>query len=267
MTPLSSSIHLNCMMKTEYLNNLIEQWTALGASFGSRPWLGMIDIERLLLDTARHSPFQSRLFIMAATWLHAYGDLVAKHRLKRLICEELEDEHRPTIGLLLDIAQQGTHPLEFQSIIRHLEPNDCPHPLYNISRKNDRLALRAEKRASRISKRWGLWCEPFDLKHDALRPASWMIRSHPELRTRADFRGDLRASILAALRCDPGAGHSELRLARLAGGSRAQVRNALNNLQMTNRVRCEPAAGANRIEISLPEREYELIGQCAARIH
>lgn len=254
-------------MKTEYLDNLTEQWTALGASFGSRPWLGEIDIERLILDTARCSPAQSRLFIMAATWLHTYGDLVAKHRLKRLIREELEFEHQPTIGLLLDIAQQGTHPLEFQSIIKNLEPNRNPHPLFRTSQKNDRLVMRAKKRASPISLRWGLWCEAFELKDDALRPASWMIRSHPELRTRADFRGDLRASILAALRFDSCAGHSELRLAQLAGGSRAQVRKALMNLQLTGRVEREPARRANRTEISLASEHAESSDPLSATPH
>ena len=51
------------------------------------------------------------------------------------------------------------------------------------------------------------------------------------------LRGDLRVSVLAALRFDEGAGNSELALARAAGGSRAQIRNALENLEMTGRVR------------------------------
>lgn len=111
----------------------------------------------------------------------------------------------------------------------------------------------AKRKASAISRRWNLWCQPVEFKEDAMRPPSWMMARQPQLRTRADFRGDLRASILAALRHDPGAGESEMRLAELAGGSRAQVRNALRNLQMTGRVTSRRVEGANRREVTLAQ--------------
>jgi predicted transcriptional regulator len=69
------------------------------------------------------------------------------------------------------------------------------------------------------------------------------MERHPEFVVRADMRGDLRVSVLASLRFDAGAGQSELALARAAGGSRAQVRNALDNLEMTGRVRRLSAGG------------------------
>jgi hypothetical protein len=192
-----------------------------------------------------------RLVTVAATWLHTYGDMVARHRLKRLIHDELDPEHRPTLGLLLDLAQQGTHPLAFLSITKQLEPAAGAKPLFLAARGSPKLARLAERRASALSRRWNLWCQPIEFKDDAIRPAAWVVQRHPALRTRADFRGDLRASILAALRHDPGAGHSELELARLAGGSRAQVRSALTNLEMTGRVARRRAVGANRREIDL----------------
>jgi hypothetical protein len=185
---------------------------------------------------------------MAATWLHTYGDLIAKHRLKRLIRDELETEFRPVLGLLLDIAQQGTHPLEFQTITKTLEPAESPAPLFDIERTHPRLTHRSERNASAISKAWNRWCAPFELKDDALRPASWLMNRHPEFITRADFRGDLRASILASLRHDEGAGHSEQRLARMAGGSRAQTIASLRNLELTGRVYSELAERGNRRE-------------------
>jgi DNA-binding GntR family transcriptional regulator len=40
----------------------------------------------------------------------------------------------------------------------------------------------------------------------------------------------------ASLQFDDGAGQSELALARACGGSRSQVRNALDNLTLTGRV-------------------------------
>ena len=238
-------------MKTKSLDKLVALWTSIGAGFNAQPASGPVDLERLLLDTARHASDMSRLFIMAATWLHTYGDLIAKHRLKRLIRDELEAEYRPVLGLLLDIAQQGTHPLEFQTITKTLEPAHAPTPLFDIDRTHPKLAERASKNASAISKSWNLWCAPFEFKNDALRSASWLMNRHPEFVTRADFRGDLRASILASLRHDEGAGYSEQRLARMAGGSRAQAIASLRNLELTGRVHSEQAERGNRREHAL----------------
>ena len=236
---------------SEQLDKLLQRWASIGAGFNIELADEDVDLERLLLDTARRAPENARLFTMAATWLHTYGDMIAKHRLKRLIHDELEPEARPIIGLLLDTAQQGTHPLEFETVIKQLETAKEPMPLFMSNRRNAKLAQLAKRRASDISRRWNRWCQSIEFKDDAIRPASWIIERHPALRTRADFRGDLRASILASLRYDPGAGDSELKLAQLSGGSRAQVRSALTNLQMTGRVSTRPATGANRREINL----------------
>ncbi len=241
-------------MNETTLDSLLGTWSSLGAGFNVPPHEASdVDLERLLLDTARHTPKMARLFIVAATWLHAYGDTVAKHRLKRLIDEELEPEHRPILGLLLDTAQQGTHPREFESVIKHLSPAASPKPLFESARQSKKLADIGRRRASALSRKWGLWAQPIEFKEDAIRPAAWIMSRHPSLRTRADFRGDLRASILAALRYDADAGESESRLAELAGGSRSQVRNAIDNLRLTGRVSRRQAEGANRVEIQLAE--------------
>ena len=220
---------------SDRLDNLVSQWTRIGAGFAASGAAESPDLERLLLATAREAPGMARLFIMAATWLHRYGDLIAKHRLKRLIRDELEPEHHATLGLLLDIAQQGTHPAQFASIIRELSPASQPRPLFDIERTSKTLIERARRRASPISTRWGLWCDTIEFKDDALRPASWLMHHNPALIMRADFRGDLRASVLASLAHDADAGLSELHLARQCGGSRAQVRSALENLELTGK--------------------------------
>lgn len=239
-------------MNRTTLDNLIATWSSLGAGFAAEPLDAHdLDLERLLLDTTRHIPTMARLFTMAATWLHIYGDTIAKHRLIRLIDDELEPEYRPVLGLLLDTAQQGTHPRAFESITKRLSPEASPKPLFESSRENGTLAEIAQRRASSLSRKWGLWAQPVELKRDAIRPPSWMMERHPELRTRADFRGDLRASILAALRHDPNAGASESRLADAAGGSRSQVRNAINNLVLSGRVSSRRAEGANRVVVEL----------------
>lgn len=233
------------------LSRAVRQWTSIGCGFGCDPTDGAIDLERLLIDTAQLAPQMTRLFIMAATWLNAYGEALARHRLSRMASERLSQCEGATLGLLLEIAQTDTRPPEFQSIIRRLQPAPEPGPLFDVSRLNSDLLKRAEETASNVSRRWNLWCDDIELKHDALYMPRWITTRHPDYITRFDFRGDLRASILAALQFDHGAGDSELRLAHCAGGSRSQVRAALRNLELTGRITRTRADHANRIEIRL----------------
>lgn len=249
------STHWNTTTVTDRLEQLVTQWARLGAGFNAALAAETPDLERLLLETARESSKMARLFIMAATWLHRYGDLVARHRLKRLIREELERDFHATLGLMLDLSQQGTHPLQFASIIRELSPAGPPRPLFDAERASPLLAQRAMRRASDVSRRWGLWCEAFEFKDDALRPAAWLMHNNPGLITRADFRGDLRASVLASLEHDVGAGQSELELARRCGGSRAQVRSALENLELTGK--------AHRLRTDRDRRTHISLGECS----
>lgn len=242
-----------CESMNDPLDNLLAKWARLGAGFNIAPAAETPDLERLLLATARHGPQMSRLFIMAATWLNQYGDLVAKSRLKRLILAELAPEHRPVLALLLDVAHQGTHPPQFQSIIKSIPPATSAGPLFEIERSNERLCERARRHASPISQKWGLWCAPIEFKPDALRAPRWVMSHNPGFITRADFRGDLRSSILAALKHDDNAGDGESQLARSSGGSRAQVRNALDNLQLTGKVSRAFVPAARRTRIALQD--------------
>lgn len=242
-------------MKNKSLDDILNQWANLGAGFDIIYANDDIDLERLIIDTSRYISKMSRLYIMTATWLHIYGDMVAKHRLKRLINEELELEYQPVLGLLLDTAQEGTHPLQFKSITDQLSPARKFNPLFDSFKGNSKLAKIAKHRASDVSCKWKLWAQPIDFKDDAIRPSSWIINRYPILRTKAEYLGDLRASILSALKYDEGAGYSEGRLAECAGGSRAQVHSILRKLELTCRVETFKIEGANRRVIQLIEME------------
>jgi hypothetical protein len=228
------------------LNGTIERWGALGAGFDAGDHFETPDLERLILDTARCAPRSARLVAASATWLDAYAGLVALHRLKRLVRDELDPRDHPALGFLLDSAQRDHHQPPFATVTKLLTPASECAPLYDDQRTNAAMVALAERRSSALAQRWGVWAQGVETKPDALRPAHWLMRTHPTMRLRADFRGDLRASVLASLRFDEGAGSSEVALARCAGGSRSQVRNALANLEMTGRITRTPADDANR---------------------
>lgn len=225
-------------MNANEIHHAVGQWVRLGAMFNIPPVNGTVDVERLLLDTARCAPSNARLFILAVTWLTCYGEYVARHRLARMILHELEAEHRPVMGLMLDLAREknARNSHRFNQAIAACGGVRDHRPLLDIDRRNGFFSRAARQNASVLSLKWGRWMEVFALKENAIRPAKWIIQTNPDLQWRADFAGDLRASILAELQANPRAGDSESELARACGVTRAAIIAALAKLEQAGRI-------------------------------
>ncbi len=218
------------------LDTLIARWTRAGAGFSAKPASRSPDLERLLLDTARHAHSDPRLLDMAFTWLCSYGDLIAKHRLCMMIADDLEVDARPVMGLLLDLFREQTGADRFNAAIRTCKPAIKARPLFDVYRRNPSAQSLLRRRASAASRRWRVLIQPIEPHLDALRPADWVMRANPAYRLRALFKGDARASILEVLRNSPDAGSSEVELARQCGLARAALRYALNDLELIGAV-------------------------------
>jgi len=225
-------------------DRLIAQWARAGAMFGLDPADSCPDIERLLLTTAAHARGDSRLFIMAFTWLCRFGDLVAKHRLRRLIIDQLPRDHWPVLGLLFDLVRHQTKTPRFNAVVRTCAQAALPEPqpLFEIEARLAATRAIVERAAQEVSRTWHLWVRPIELKNDALRAPDWIIGQNPTWQVRAELKGDLRASILVELELDPSAGESELELARRTGATRAAVRSALTGLELSGRIERVAAA-------------------------
>ena len=204
--------------------------------FDARPSSRSPDLERLIIDTARHIPSMARLFIMAATWLCRYGDMVARHRLRQLAIDELSRDERATLGLLLETAAEHSGTRHFNLIIEACEPTPDPKPLFLLDRSKPTLKSMLKRKASATSKRWGLWTEPFEPRFDALRQTAWIIQRNPTYRERALLKGDLRTSILAVLYDDPQAGISLKHLSECCGATMAAMLDAVSNLELSGRL-------------------------------
>ena len=210
------------------------------------------DLELLLLDTARAASGHARLFILAASWLAVYGDYVARHRLVRLIRAELEAEYRPTMGMLLDWARGHGQRCRLNQAIKACGRPANGRPLLDIDSASPELARLAEREASQLSRKWGRWFAPFDLKHDALRPVRWIAAKNPALAVRALTGGDLVASILAEGIHNPASLRSELDLSRQCGASRPAVREALSKLELGGYAHRTRVGRANAITLLSP---------------
>lgn len=232
-------------------NNLIAQWTKAGVLFNTTPSAQSPDLERLLLETARQSPTNARLFIMAVTWLSHYSVLIAKHRLRHLIIHELEAEHQPTMGLMLELALEAGACEGLKKSIAQCNSSQTPGPLFHVMRKNPTLEKLAQTRASEASRRWGRWTQPFELKYDALRPARWIAENNPEYRLRAAHRGDMRSTILETLKRDETDRKviSEAQLSRACSAHRAGVRSALDGLELEGLIERKAVGRSKRISL------------------
>jgi len=226
------------MSRTEISNRLeltvAQEWSRLGALFNVLPASQTPDIEQLLLNTARVAAKNSRLLVMAATWLSFYGNYVAKRRLAVLVRESLEPEFRPILGFLLEWVTKnspnGSH--RFREAIAQCRPDPHPRPMLAVSARSKVLIDLAASRASPLSKKWGRWLNPFDPKPEALRPIEWIAAHNPSLALRALCGGDLVATIAADAAGGLDAFSSESQLARRYGASRASIRDALKKLKM-----------------------------------
>jgi hypothetical protein len=239
-------------MKEELLQSVAARWTRLGAMLNVKAASRTPDVERLLLDTARVCPANSRLFVLAAGWLALYGDYVARHRLAHLVGLELESESRPVHGLRRDLARENgaSNGSRFNHAIRACKPAEMPQPLFEAERRTAAIARLAERRASPLSRKWGRWTGAFEVRTDAIRPAEWIARHNPSLVERALTGGDLLASVLAECRADAHAIQSEAELARRCGASRPAIREAIRRLQLAGHIRSVPRGRSHAIELT-----------------
>lgn len=228
---------------TGHDDQLERDWARAGILLGCAPSDDSPDLERLLLETARGCHANARLFPLAVTWLAAYGQFVARHRLKRLVVKELEPEFRAVLGLIIEEAAGHGATRDLLIVCEACEPLKDARPLAAVQRDGGPLSRLAKRRASALSRRWGVWAPAAVLKEDALRPVAWILRQNPGYRGRIIRKGDLRVSILETLRRDVpgGAVASESALARLSGATRTAVRKALASLRLEGEVQMDTA--------------------------
>jgi hypothetical protein len=212
------------------LESVAANWAQIGVMFNVTPSETTPDLERLLVDTARVADEDPRMFGMVATWLSKYSHFIAKHRLARMVIDDLDQRGSAVVGLLIGFAQRfGKAPL-LPSVQRKCEPFDCPRPLFLVDRSSDAFADLAAEYACDVSKEWGLWTDGLEPSYDALRPVSWILEQNPAFRLKARFQNDLRLSVLMCLEYDCSGPVSEAELTRRCGVTRRAMHKAVDVL-------------------------------------
>lgn len=243
-------------MNNERIESLLHGWRQVGVAYGGPIAESAIpvDLESLLLETARVMPYVGRLSNTTVTWLFQYGSLVAQHRLRTLAMQRLALDDRAPLGLVLEQAQAARPSLGFQKVLAALCPAGEPRPLLMSLRGNETLRQWSERSSGAIGRRWRLYIDDEPPRPKVLRARRWIMDRHPDFVIREQFNGDLRASVLASLWFDEGAGESETALAAACGGEVGEVRAAVADLEARSMIVRRESSSSTRFEALVPTR-------------
>ena len=181
------------------LDGLYASWRRLGVNFTGRSNDEPVDLEPLILATARLAGVDERLTVCAISWLAAYHHFVDGRRLSEL-ARAADASTRAYLGALLTLAIEapegaGRAP-EFESALTHCRSLRKPRAFYNIFEGMPTYRERARTNALPLYRRWGLWHDDTTLKRQSLHDLEWLLKV-PELRARALCGPSIEAACIA----------------------------------------------------------------------
>jgi len=183
------------------LDALAASWTRVGVLFAARPARTIVDLEALIIRTARVARHDERLFVCAASGLAQHHGFVNGRRLSAL-AGNVERDTSAVLGALLSLARDGdVRAPELEPALPRCRPLARPRPLFAVMETMDTLRARVRRHALPLFAAWGFWHDDAMLKPSAIRPVRWLIDHVPELRARAflgpSVEADLMTSALA----------------------------------------------------------------------
>ena len=221
------------MIAAEIKPSLTSRWKYWGAGFNVSPCRGPVNLEQLLVDTAKGLPDNPRLLVMSVTWLTEHYRIVEIDQLA-MLARDLRGRDSARLGMLLETAQKFIGQNVFNEVLDICQPWEIPEPLFEVDKSRPGLARLAREWASSISRKWGLWAAPVEeLKHDAMRPASWIAQHNPAFMLRSLLKGDVRCKVMIALAEEGLTDATETDLNSRAGCTRRAMHLALENLEVS----------------------------------
>lgn len=194
-------------LPTTELTAIATQWARMGAYFGAAPLRRPVDLEGLIVATARAAPDDERLFVVAASWLAVHHGFVNGRRLAALASTLLnpgvtpaDREASAVLGAMLAWAADMAGGAEgLTAAAARCRPLAKARALFRVSALLPSVAERTRRNALPRFARWGLWHTDDTPKLAAVRPVAWLLLHAPELHIRAVAGPTLEADILAAV--------------------------------------------------------------------
>lgn len=239
------------------------QWARIGGGFTVAPVRNPVDVEHLIIDSARAAARDARLFWVMASWIAVHHKLLDVRRLGRLLDAVPDDLGSATVGAALDVALTLAGNMKpLKALRRHCRPVAPPQPLFEVMRENRVLSMVVKQESRPEFAAWGLWQHEISDKRDATRPVGWILERCPEFRLRSLLGADLETAILEIVSVMP-ATISDL--AKRTGATRAAVHEAVASLTARGLAR-KPHQGYRKL-VSMPPALTEWLRQFPAKRH
>lgn len=186
-------------METRALDaeQLSAMWARVGGGFTVNRSEEPVDLERLIVRTARTARGDYRLFFVPASWLAVHYELVNARRLGTLL-DRLEGMPSAVAGAIFSVALRdaGTS-TQLEAALSRCQPLEgTPELLFEASFRVPVLREKAREEALPLFRRWGLLHDEISMKPGAVRPIRWIRRNCPELRLRELVGASLESDIL-----------------------------------------------------------------------
>jgi MarR family protein len=213
------------------------QWARIGGGFTVAPVAHRVDVEQLVVASARAAHADSRLFWVMASWMAEHIKLADVRRLGRLLDEVAAGGDRSpeealasaaagaAIDVALTLSGRAVKPLK--ALRQHCRPLGVPRPLFDVIARDRVLSMIAREECRPEFAAWGLWQHEISDKRDAIRSVSGILRACPELHMRSILGADLEATVMDIVQREPATASD---LARRTGATRAAVHEAVGNL-------------------------------------
>jgi hypothetical protein len=185
--------------KLEPPADLYPLWRRLGVSFAGASACCSVDVEKLIVETARVASTDERLTVCAASWLAQFHDLVDGRRLSEM-ARGADRRTLAYLGALLSLAVEGNDGAgrapQFLSTLQHCKPLAIPQPFYDVVACKPTSRAWIRKHSAKLYSKWRLWHDDIGLQHRSIRSLEQVLQA-PELRTRSLLGPSIEANCVS----------------------------------------------------------------------
>jgi len=181
------------------LDTLYAAWRRLGVNFSGQSCAEPVEVESLILATARIGGADERLTVCAISWLACYPSFVDGRRLSELT-RDAAPVVRSYLGVMLTLAIEapegaGRAP-QYEAALTHCKPLRRARAFYDAFESMPSFRTFARTHTLPLYRRWGFWHDDATLKRSSVHPLA-RILTVPELRTRALCGPSIEAAFIA----------------------------------------------------------------------
>lgn len=222
------------------MSDLYKKWKKLGMGFAGAPEMrSPVDLELLLINTAKEGRNDSRLLFGMRGWLLYHHDLVNTQRLIRLIKEKIKKgEATSVLGAILDSVVRDKPRSALKNTLKYCRKNTAHEFVFPRISQSKVLSELNEQENHPVWKNWNLVSREMEDAKGAIRSRPYILRRNKNLLLRALIGNGVRAEILNYF-INRGKGNI-LEIAKTIGLSYEPVYSELQQFKDLNLIQEEP---------------------------